>query len=63
MTFVWPESERAELRAIDREMAIRILHELIRYADSGLGDVKALVGDWQGYLRLRVGESRVILSV
>ena len=28
MRFLWPESARAELRAIDRETAIRILHAL-----------------------------------
>ena len=52
----------SELRGIDREMAIRILHALTRYGDSGEGDVKALAGEWQGYSRLRVGDYRVILS-
>jgi mRNA interferase RelE/StbE len=63
MNFVWPESARSELRGIDREMAIRILHALTRYGDSGEGDVKALAGEWQGYSRLRVGDYRVIFSV
>ena len=62
MKFVWPESARSELRGIDREMAIRILHALTRFGDSGEGDVKALTGEWQGYSRLRVGDYRVILS-
>jgi mRNA interferase RelE/StbE len=63
MKFVWPESARAELRAIDREMAIRILLALTEYSESGAGDVKALAGDWQGYFRLRVGDYRVIYTV
>ena len=63
MTFIWPESARAELRAIGRESAIRILRALGRYGDSGDGDVKALTGEWQGYFRIRVGDYRVILMV
>jgi mRNA-degrading endonuclease RelE of RelBE toxin-antitoxin system len=58
--FVWPESARAELRAIERETAIRILRALDRYGNSGEGDVRALTGQWQGYFRIRVGDYRVI---
>ena len=47
MKFIWPESARAELRAIDREIAIRILHALTEYRESGAGDVKALAGEWR----------------
>ncbi len=49
MKFVWPESARAELRAIDRDAAGRILRALTQYGESGAGDVKALTGQWQGY--------------
>jgi mRNA-degrading endonuclease RelE of RelBE toxin-antitoxin system len=47
---------------IERDMAVRILHALTRYGESGEGDVKALAGLWQGYSRLRVGDYRVIFS-
>jgi len=47
MKFVWPESARTELRKIDREAAVRILHTLTAYGGSGIGDVKALTGQWQ----------------
>jgi mRNA-degrading endonuclease RelE of RelBE toxin-antitoxin system len=63
MTFIWPESARAELRAIERETAIRILRALDRYGDSGEGDVRALTGQWQGYFRIRVGDYRVSFMV
>src|SRR5260370_35608614 len=63
MRFVWPESARSELRAIDREIAVRILNSLTRFADTGEGDVKALSGVWQTYSRLRVGDYRVIFSI
>ena len=49
MRFIWPESARAQLRAMDREIAIRILHALTEYGESGAGDVKALAGQWQGH--------------
>jgi mRNA interferase RelE/StbE len=61
--FTWPESARNELRAIDRQTAIRILHALSEYGDSGVGDVRALTGAWQGHLRLRVGDYRVIFTL
>ncbi len=55
MKFVWPESVRSELRAVDRDSAMRILLGLTRYAETGEGDIKALSGEWDGYFRLRVG--------
>jgi mRNA interferase RelE/StbE len=63
MKFTWPESAQAELRAIDREIAIRILHALTAYGESGTGDVKALGGQWRGYFRIRVGDYRVIFTI
>ena len=63
MRFVWPDSARSDLRAIDREIAIRILHALTEYGESGKGDLKALAGEWQGYFRLRMGEYRIILAI
>jgi hypothetical protein len=46
MRFVWPESVRAELRGIDRDSAMRILVALTHYGESGVGDIKALSGEW-----------------
>jgi mRNA interferase RelE/StbE len=63
MNFTWPESARSELRAVDRESAMRILLALTRYGESGEGDLKALSGEWDGYFRLRVGDFRVIFQL
>ena len=63
MKFIWPECARNELRAIERETAVRILHALTEYGESGNGDIKMLTGDWRGYFRLRVGEYRVIFAI
>jgi mRNA interferase RelE/StbE len=62
MKFTWPESARGDLRAVDRDSAMRILHALTRFGDTGEGDIKALSGDWEGYCRLRVGDFRVIFE-
>jgi len=55
MKFVWPESSRAELRAIDRQAAVRILLALTEYGESAAGDVRALVGQWQGHFGFESG--------
>jgi len=63
MKFTWPETARSELRAVDRETALRILHSLTAFGETGQGDIKALTGPWQGYFRLRIGDYRVIMTV
>lgn len=55
--FIWTDRAREQLRAIDREQAIAILHALTAYAESGKGQIKRLKGS--GDLRLRVGDYRV----
>lgn len=52
----------AEVRAIEREIAMRILVALHRYAQTGEGDVKPLSGEFAGLLRLRVGNYRVLFD-
>jgi hypothetical protein len=54
MRFIWPDSARSEVRAIDRGTAGRILHGLTEYFESGKGDIKALAREWQGYFRLEL---------
>jgi mRNA-degrading endonuclease RelE of RelBE toxin-antitoxin system len=48
----------AEVRAIERRVAMRILQFLHRYAETGEGDVKPFSGEFEGLLRLRVGNHR-----
>jgi len=59
LDFVWNTRARAQLRNIDREIAMRILLALTRYAETGDGDVRALEGKFTGTHRLRVGDWRV----
>lgn len=42
---------------------MRILLALTHYGESGMGDIKALSGEWDGYFRLRAGDFRVIFPI
>lgn len=55
---VWTEPAQADVRALDKPTAMRILSALHRFAESGTGDVKALQGEREE-LRLRVGDYRL----
>jgi mRNA-degrading endonuclease RelE of RelBE toxin-antitoxin system len=52
----------AEIRAIEQPAAMQILTALHRYAETGEGRVKPLSGEFQGLLRLRVGNHRVLFD-
>ena len=54
----WTEQAKADVRDVDKATAMRILHALHRFAESGTGDVKALQGDIEE-LRLRIGDYRL----
>jgi mRNA-degrading endonuclease RelE of RelBE toxin-antitoxin system len=58
-TVVWTDQARTELRAIDRVTALRILHALARYLQTGEGDVKRLQNIEPPEFRLRIGDYRV----
>ena len=51
-----------EVRAIDQPTALRILEAVHLYAQSGQGRIKRLSGEFQGLLRLRVGQYRVLFD-
>jgi mRNA-degrading endonuclease RelE of RelBE toxin-antitoxin system len=53
---------REEVRAIDKHAALGILAAIHRYAATGAGGVKSLSGEFDGLLRLRVGNHRVIFD-
>ena len=58
-TVVWSPAAQAELRAIDRETALRILHAIDHYLTTGAGDVICLQPP-RFEFRLRVGDYRVM---
>ena len=52
----------AEVRSIEQQTALQILTALHRYAETGVGRVKPLSGEFEGLLRLRVGNHRVLFD-
>jgi mRNA-degrading endonuclease RelE of RelBE toxin-antitoxin system len=57
----WSPEARADLRSIDRETAMQILHCIDRYLSSRTGDVKKLKPPRTGF-RLRCGDYRVFFD-
>jgi mRNA-degrading endonuclease RelE of RelBE toxin-antitoxin system len=53
---VFSDEARADLRAIDRETALRLLKALARFLATGAGNVKQLEGFDPPRYRLRVGD-------
>jgi mRNA-degrading endonuclease RelE of RelBE toxin-antitoxin system len=51
---------RADLRAIDRETALRLLNALARFLATDAGNVRQLEGFDPPLYRLRVGDWRII---
>lgn len=60
MRFAFTPEARAQLRAIDRAVALRVLKSIAHFGETGTGDVEPMHGEWHGCYRLRVGEYRVI---
>jgi mRNA-degrading endonuclease RelE of RelBE toxin-antitoxin system len=55
----WTDSARADVRRIDRDIAIRILEALANFIFTGEGDVKVLKTSDPKEYRLRVGDYRL----
>jgi hypothetical protein len=51
----WTEQAKADLRAIDRKIALDLLHRLARFLVVQEGDVKQLQGIKPPEFRLRLG--------
>jgi mRNA-degrading endonuclease RelE of RelBE toxin-antitoxin system len=58
---IWSPEARADLRAIDRDTALQILHCVDRYLSNRNGDVKKLKLPLTGFL-LRCGNYRVFFD-
>jgi len=55
----WEPAARADVRAINRDEAMRILRTIARYLLTDEGDVKKLQGIEPAEFRLRAGDYRV----
>ena len=61
LTIRWSDEARADLRRIDRETALDILHCADRYLATRNGDVKKLKPPQTGF-RLRCGDCRLFFE-
>ena len=59
---VWSPEARADVRAIERETAMQILHGINRYPANRTGNVKKLKPPRTGF-RLRCGDYRVFFDL
>lgn len=59
---IWSPEARADLRAIDRDTALQILHCVDRYLANRAGDVKKLRPPLTGF-RLRCGDHRLFFDL
>ena len=59
---VWTAQAKADLRAIDQQTALRILHLVARFLATGEGDVKRLQDIEPPEFRLRVGDYRLFFA-
>jgi len=56
---IWSPEARSDVRAIDRETALRVLRAINAFLESGEGDVRKLRPPREEF-RLRVGDYRVL---
>ncbi len=61
LSILWSPEARADLRAIDRQTALEILHCIGRYLNTRNGDVKKLKPPQIGF-RLRCGDHRIFFE-
>lgn len=57
---LWSAEARADIRAIERDTALRLLKALDRFVKTGAGNVKQLQGFDPPLFRLRVRDRRFI---
>ena len=59
---IWSPEARADIRAIERDIAMQILYCIDRYLTNRIGDVKKLKPPLIGF-RLRCGDYRVFFDL
>ena len=59
----WLEDATTDIRALDRNTAMRIFESILHFARTGSGDITTLHGDMAGSFRLRVGDYRVLFTL
>jgi plasmid stabilization system protein ParE len=58
---LWSEKARRDIRGIEQQTALQILHTVARLLATGVGDIKQLTDVHPPMLRLRAQQHRVLL--
>jgi len=53
---------QAQVRSIPKSIVLTILEAIHRYAETGIGEIRPLAGEFEGFMRLRVGDYRVFFT-
>lgn len=59
----WLDDARSDIRALEREIAMRVFDSVLQFSRTGNGNVAALHGELSGAARLRVGDYRVLFRL
>ena len=59
----WLDEARADIRALERSIAVRLFEGILHFARIGSGDLTVLRGDMAGASRLRLGDYRVLFTL
>jgi mRNA interferase RelE/StbE len=54
---IWTDPAKSDVRSLSKPVAMQIFSALLRFGQSGVGNVKALQGGDE--LRLRIGDYRI----
>lgn len=63
MTIEWSSTAKKQLLRLDIESFKRVSAAVKSYANDQRGNIKTLSGKLKGYLRLRIGDYRVIFYI
>ena len=59
----WLDEAKGDVRALDQPTAMHLFEGILRFAQTGSGDVNALHGEMAGAFRLRLGNYRVLFTL
>ena len=59
----WVDLAQADVRRLDRSIAMRLFEGILHFARTGGGDVTPLHGEMAGSFRLRLGDYRVLFTM
>lgn len=59
----WSAAAQADVRRLDRSVAMQVFDVVLRFAQSGAGQVSPIHGELADYFRLRAGDYRILFKL